>query len=73
MSTEKTKDPIVLSVMNKFNNRSVVGLAKYGVGLDRKDLNLKQWLIHAQEEAMDMVNYLERCIKDIESKEDDLK
>jgi hypothetical protein len=33
---------------------------KYGTDLDRKDLLLKDWIIHAQEELMDAILYLEK-------------
>ena len=56
-------DPIVESVRAKLLERSQFGLDKYGIGLDRTDLNRKQWLIHAQEEAMDLANYLEVLIQ----------
>lgn len=55
---EKT-DPVVDRVRDKFRERSQIGLAKYGVGLDRQDLTEEQWLNHLQEELMDAVNYLE--------------
>jgi hypothetical protein len=57
-------DPIVESVRAKLLLRSQVGLNKYGVGLDRKDLTYLDWLIHAQEESMDLANYLEVLIQD---------
>ena len=54
------KDTIVKSVIDKFKNRSKVGIKKYGVTLDREDLSHEQWIIHAQEEAMDLILYLEK-------------
>lgn len=42
--------------------RAEVGLKKYGVGLDRKDLKEPQWLLNALEEALDLANYLEVVI-----------
>ncbi|MFZ9968002.1 MAG: hypothetical protein ACO3IN_13570 [Steroidobacteraceae bacterium] len=56
-------DPIVEAVRLKLLSRSQVGLHKYGVGLDRQDLSRLEWLRHAQEEAMDLVNYLEVLIQ----------
>ena len=58
-----TRDPIVDSVRSKMLARSRVGLAKYGVGLNRSDLTRKQWLEHTQNELMDAVNYLEVLIQ----------
>lgn len=54
------KDTIVKSVIDKFKNRSKVGIKKYGVTLDREDLSHEQWITHAQEEAMDLILYLEK-------------
>jgi len=60
-------DPIVEAVRLKMLGRSQVGLHKYGIGLDRKDLSRLDWLRHAQEEAMDLANYLEVLIQQEES------
>ena len=54
------KDKIVQQVTNKFKQRSELGIKKYGVTLDRNDLNFKDWIQHAQEEAMDFILYLEK-------------
>jgi hypothetical protein len=54
------KDSIVQSVIKQFQERSEVGIQKYGVTLDRNDLNTLQWINHAQQEAMDFVLYLEK-------------
>ena len=57
---KEIKDTIVESVINQFKQRSEVGINKYGVTLDREDLDRLQWLQHAQEEAMDLILYLEK-------------
>jgi len=49
-------------VINKIASRAQVGKDKYGVTMERKDLTRLQWLIHAQEEAMDMAVYLQKLI-----------
>jgi hypothetical protein len=54
------KDKIVESVINKFKQRSEIGIKKYGVTLGRNDLNFNDWIQHAQEEAMDFILYLEK-------------
>ena len=56
-------DPIVESVRAKLLSRSQVGLSKYGVGLDRQDLSRLDWLRHAQDEVLDLANYLEVLIQ----------
>ena len=54
------KDKIVELIINKFKERSEVGIKKYKTTLERTDLTTLEWLQHAQEEAMDFVLYLER-------------
>jgi hypothetical protein len=54
------KDSIVESVIEQFKQRSNVGINKYGTTLDRDDLTRLEWLNHAQQEAMDMILYLEK-------------
>jgi hypothetical protein len=51
-------------VCKKIQQRAEFGLKKYGVSLERTDLTKLQWLIHAQEEAMDLAGYLEVLIQD---------
>lgn len=63
---EQQTDPIVESVRQKLLTRSTVGLAKYGTTLIRDDLSRLDWLRHAQEEAMDLANYLEVLIREAE-------
>ena len=57
---KEMKDTIVESVINQFKQRSEVGIKKYNTTLDRTDLTRLEWLQHAQEEAMDMILYLEK-------------
>lgn len=54
------KDSIVESIIEQFKQRSEVGKVKYGITLDRTDLTRLEWLNHAQQEAMDMILYLEK-------------
>ena len=62
---EEIKDSIVESVVKQFKERSNVGIAKYGVTLDRDDLSLIEWLEHTKQEQMDSVLYLEKAIKEL--------
>jgi len=62
--SEIVKDSIVESVVNRFKERSEVGITKYGTTMDRKDLSTLEWMIHFREELMDGLLYLERVIKD---------
>jgi hypothetical protein len=61
---EEEEDPIVDSVRDKMLARSEAGIRKYGTTMTRGDLNILDWLNHAQEEAMDLAIYLERLIWD---------
>jgi hypothetical protein len=59
-------DKNVQQVRQKLADRAEFGMMKYGVSTERTDLSAKQWLIHAQEEAMDLAVYLQRLIDDID-------
>jgi hypothetical protein len=67
----KTKDEIVLKVLRKMDQRSLVGQQKYGATMmeeiegQKKDLN--RFLVDVQEELMDALLYIEsakRCLSD---------
>ena len=53
-------DSIVSSVIEQFEQRSLKGKEKYGVDLDRTDLDLLDWIEHAKQEHMDAILYLEK-------------
>ena len=66
-----TKDEIVLAVLKKMDQRSIIGQQKYGATMmqeivgEEKDLN--RFLIDVQEELMDALLYIEaakRCLSD---------
>ena len=61
------RDSIVASVVASFQQRSELGIKKYGVTLDRTDLGLLDWVQHTQEELMDAVLYLEKLKKTLTS------
>ena len=50
-------------VCKKIQARSAVGQTKYGVPLETAPLSRLEWLIHAQEEAMDLAVYLQKLIE----------
>lgn len=62
---DEVKDSIVESVINQFSERSRVGIKKYGVTLDRTDLNTLEWLKHLQEELMDATLYIEKLKQEL--------
>jgi hypothetical protein len=57
------KDKIVQQVIDKFNQRSDVGIKKYGTTLEQN--NNDDYLTHLQEELMDAILYIEK-LKSIE-------
>lgn len=62
------EDKIVQEVVNTILKRSDVGLKKYGTNLNRDDLTQLEWITHAQEEALDLVLYLEKMKQNIKTK-----
>lgn len=64
MEDSVVEDSVVQAVIRKFQERSAVGIKKYGTTLDRTDLKLGDWIQHTQEELMDAILYLERLKKE---------
>ena len=56
------KDKIVESVVNKFNERSELGIKKYGTTLEEN--NTDNFLVHLQEELMDATLYIEKLLNE---------
>lgn len=56
MWEKQNTDQIVLSVIEKYAQRSEIGIAKYGTTLERN--NTDDFITHALEEAMDFTLYL---------------
>lgn len=65
MDALQSCDSIVQSVVGKIIKRAEFGKNKYGKDMDRPDLTPLEWLIHAEEEAMDLLLYIERFKKDL--------
>ena len=53
-------DSVVEAVRDDLLRRSRVGIEKYNTTLDRTDIDLKGWVIHALEESLDLCLYLKR-------------
>jgi hypothetical protein len=51
-------DKIVQQVIDKFNQRSEVGIKKYGTTLEQN--NNDDYFTHLQEELMDAILYIEK-------------
>ena len=69
--TVKTDDRIVQQVIEKIDQRSLVGQAKYGAMMmeevEGKDKDLNDFLIDVQEEIMDALLYIQAaraCLRD---------
>ena len=62
-------DSVVTSVIEQFTSRALMGKAKYGVDLDRTDLELVEWIEHAKQEHMDAILYLEKIKQIVSGKE----
>ena len=69
--TVKTKDEIVQKVIEKIDQRSLVGQAKYGAMMmeevEGKDKDLNDFLTDVQEEIMDALLYIQaarHCLRD---------
>ena len=67
----ETKDEIVLAVLRKMDQRSIIGQQKYGATMmqeiegQKKDLG--RFIVDVQEELMDAILYLEsarHCLRD---------
>jgi hypothetical protein len=59
------QDRIVQEIKDKFEQRSQLGIKKYGTTLERDDLSAEEWVNHLQEELMDAILYLQRLKHDI--------
>jgi hypothetical protein len=60
------KDHIIEKVVADLRSRSAAGIQKYGTTLDREDIDLRGWLQHAYEEALDLANYLKTAIEKLD-------
>lgn len=53
-------DYVVDSVIDQFIDRATFGRSKYGVGMERDDLSILEWIEHTKQEHMDAILYLEK-------------
>ena len=58
---------VEVEVCHDIARRQALGIMKYGVTVAENPLELKKWLQHAYEEALDQAIYLKRAIKKMES------
>lgn len=50
------------AVVYKIQERKKHGLNKYGISVEQSSLSELEWLVHAQQEAMDLAIYLQKLI-----------
>lgn len=71
------ENPIISSVITKLHKQQEKGLKKYGVEVKTSSHDLKGWLEHAQQEAIDFTTYLEAAIQlleeQVKSKKEEMK
>lgn len=66
IENSKATDSVVEAVRKDLLDRSNVGIAKYGTTLADNKGDMRYWLQHAYEEALDLANYLKKQIMDID-------
>lgn len=65
--TRICEDSVVEAVRADLIARHMVGMAKYGVALDKANLTHRDWLQLAYEETLDKANYLKGAIMDLDA------
>lgn len=68
-ATPDPVDLVVEAVRADLLRRSQVGILKYGVTLERTDLDLRAWLQHLYEEMLDGANYAKRMLIELDAME----
>jgi hypothetical protein len=56
----ESQDAVVKQVIGKFEDRSAVGIRKYGTTLEENNGDDLYWMNHLQEELMDAILYLQK-------------
>jgi hypothetical protein len=64
---------IELMVCRDITSRQAKGLNKYGFSVAENPLELRAWLNHAYEEALDQAIYLKRAMVELTAQIDDQK
>ena len=57
-----------LDVCKDIAMRQRMGINKYGTTVAENPLGLREWLVHAYQEALDQAIYLKRAIEEIDRK-----
>lgn len=59
ISDEIIANPITRNIQSLLENQTAKGLVKYGTTVNPNDYSVEEWVLHAQEEAIDFLVYLE--------------
>jgi len=59
-----TRDPLVQSVLERMIARSEEGCETYGETMEKATKPFDHWIVDAQEEAWDLIVYLEKIRQD---------
>lgn len=70
MPSSECGDGIVERVVDKIRSRSAVGQNKYGITLEDQIVDVATKIRHAQEEALDLANYLEWMLESLKKEND---
>lgn len=70
---EIKQDRVVTDVLNRYKQRSEVGIKKYGTTLEDSKEDQKAFLIHLMEELMDATLYCQKTLKIMEEKNEEQK
>lgn len=61
-----TATGIEAEVIADISKRQQLGIVKYGTTVEQNPLELRQWLQHGYEEALDLAIYLKRAIQELD-------
>lgn len=61
------------AVCNDIAKRQEIGINKYGCTVASNPLELREWVQHAYEEALDLSVYLKRILQEMDKQQDDMK
>lgn len=61
-----TATGIEAEVIADIAKRQQLGIVKYGTTVEQNPLELRQWLQHGYEEALDLAIYLKRAIQELD-------
>jgi hypothetical protein len=65
----RTQSEVEESVIEEIRKRRDAGRKKYGTSMERDDLTVEQWVVHAKEEALDFAIYLEKLKRELEARQ----